>query len=140
MPDTPAPVVQQITQQLTQRPISGAELERRRTENAELIELARPHLEWLSAAHQEFAHLVALVDRDGVILLALARHLDATRTPRIPGMGAPVQLANGETIGAIKLHVATDGEAGSRLLVIAHTAFAIAQELKHRARSQALAA
>jgi hypothetical protein len=139
MSDTPAPAVQQLTQ-LSQRPISGAELERRRAENAELIELARPHLEWLSAAHQEFAHLVALVDRDGVILFSLARHLDATRTPRIPGMGAPVQLANGETIGAIKLHVATDGEAASRLLVIAHTAFAITQELKLRARIQARAA
>jgi hypothetical protein len=139
MSDTPAPGVQQLTQ-LSPRPISGAELERRRAENAELIELARPHLEWLSAAHQEFAHLVALVDRDGVILFSLARDLDATRTPRVPGMGAPVQLANGETIGAIKLHVATDGESASRLLVVAHTAFAITQELKLHARIQARAA
>lgn len=136
MPDSSAPAVQQ----LSQRPISGAELERRRAENAELIELARPHLEWLSAAHQDVAHLVALVDRDGVILLSLARQLDATRTPRVPGMGAPVQLANGETIGAIKLHVATDGEAASRLLVVAHTAFAITHELKRRAQSRARAA
>ena len=136
MPDTSAPVVQQ----LSQRPIAGADLERRRAENAELIELARPHLEWLSAAHQDVAHMVALVDRDGVILLSLARQLDATRTPRVPGMGAPVQLANGETIGAIKLHVATDGAAASRLLVVAHTAFAITHELKGRAQSQARAA
>ena len=82
MPDTSAPVVQQ----LSQRPIAGAELERRRAENAELIELARPHLEWLSAAHQDVAHMVALVDRDGVILFSLARQLDTTRTPRLPGM------------------------------------------------------
>jgi len=136
MPDTLAPVVPQ----LSPRPIAGAELERRRAENAELIELARPHLEWLSAAHRELAHLVALSDRDGVILLSLGHHLDASRTPRVPGMGAPVTLANGETIGAIKLHVATDGESASRLLVIAHTAFAIAQELKLRAESQARAA
>lgn len=136
MPDTPVPVVQQ----LSQRPIAGAELERRRAENAELIELARPHLEWLSAAHQDVAHMVALVDRDGVILFSLARQLDATRTPRLPGMGAPVQQANGETIGAIKLHVATDSEAASRLLVVAHTAFAITHELKRQAQSQARAA
>jgi DNA-binding IclR family transcriptional regulator len=136
MPDTSAPVVQQ----LSQRPIPGAELERRRAENAELIELARPHLEWLSAAHQDVAHMVALVDRDGVILFSLARQLDATRTPRLPGMGAPVQLANGETIGAIKLHVATDSESASRLLVVAHTAFAITHELKRQAQSQARAA
>ena len=136
MPDTPAPVVQQ----LSQRPIPGAELERRRAENAELIELARPHLEWLSAAHQDVAHLVALVDRDGVILLSRARQLDATRTPRLPGMGAPVQRADGETIGAIKLHVATDGESASRLLVIAHAAFSITQEMKRQAQGQARAA
>ena len=136
MPDTSASVVQQ----LSQRPIPGAELERRRAEHAELIELARPHLEWLSAAHQDVAHMVALVDRDGVILFSLARQLDANRTPRVPGMGAPVQLANGETIGAIKLHVATDSEAASRLLVVAHTAFAITHELKRQAQSQARAA
>jgi hypothetical protein len=136
MPDTLAPVVQQ----LSQRPIPAADLERRRAENAELIELARPHLEWLSAAHQDIAHMVALVDRDGVILYSLARQLDATRTPRVPGMGAPVQLANGETIGAIKLHVATDGESASRLLVVAHAAFAITQELKRRAQAPARAA
>ena len=136
MPDKAPPVVQQ----LSPRPIAGAELERRRAENAELIELARPHLEWLSAAHQDVAHMVALVDRDGVILFSLARQLDATRTPRVPGMGAPVQLANGETVGAIKLHVATDGESASRLLVVAHTAFAITHELKRRAQSQARAA
>jgi hypothetical protein len=136
MADTMAPAVQQ----LSPRPIAGAELERRRAENAELIELARPHLEWLSAAHQEVAHIVALVDRDGVILLSLARQLDPARTPRVPGMGAPVQLANGDIIGAIKLHVATDGESASRLLVVAHTAFTITHELKLRARSEARAA
>ena len=136
MPDTLAPVVPQ----LSPRPIPGAELERRRAENAELIELARPHLEWLSAAHRDVAHMVALVDRDGVILHSLARQLDANRTPRVPGMGAPVKLANGETIGAIRLHVATDNESASRLLVVAHTAFAIAQELKLRAQVQARAA
>src|SRR5690242_8741026 len=64
MPDSIAPVVPQ----LSPRPVPAADLERRRAENAELIELARPHLEWLSAAHREVAHIVALVDRDGVIL------------------------------------------------------------------------
>ena len=136
MHETKAPAVQQ----LSQRPMSGAELERRRAENAELIELARPHLEWLSAAHQDVAHIVALVDRDGVILFSLARQLDPMRTPRVPGMGAPVQLANGEMIGAIKLHVGTDGESASRLLVVAHTAFAITRELKLRDRFEARAA
>ena len=136
MHDPKAPMVQQ----LSQRPMSGAELERRRAENAELIELARPHLEWLSSAHQDVAHIVALVDRDGVILFSLARQLDPMRTPRVPGMGAPVRLANGETVGAIKLHVGTDGESASRLLVVAHTAFAISRELTLRSRAEARAA
>jgi len=122
------------------RQVSGAELERRRAENAELIELARPHLEWLSAAHQGVPHLVSLADSDGVILFCVTKQVDAARTTRLPGMGAPVQLPDGATIGAIKLHVATDGESASRLLVVAHTAFAIARELKHRTQSPARAA
>lgn len=122
------------------REVSAAELERRRAENAELIELARPHLEWLSAAHQGTPHLVSLVDSDGVVLLCVTKQLDVARTTRLPGMGAPVQLPDGGTIGAIKLHVGTDGESASRLLVVAHTAFTIEQELKRRAQSTARAA
>ena len=122
------------------RQVSDAELERRRAENAELIELARPHLEWLSAAHQGVPHLVSLVDSDGVVLFCVTRQLDVARTTRLPGMGAPVQLPDGATIGAIKLHVGADGESASRLLVVAHTAFTIGQELKRRAQSPARAA
>jgi hypothetical protein len=135
MNDTIAPV-----QPLSPMPVPAAELERRRAENAELIELARPHLEWLSAAHQSVAHVVSLVDGDGVILLSVAKQLDAARSARLPGMGAPVQLPDGATIGAIKLHVGPDGDSASRLLVVAHAAFTISQELKRRAQSRARAA
>src|SRR5690242_15612541 len=70
MNDTIAPLPQ-----LSPLPTSAAELERRRAANAELIELARPHLEWLSVAHQGIAHVVSLVDRDGVVLLSVAKQL-----------------------------------------------------------------
>ena len=125
---------------ISPRQVSSAELERRRAENAELLELARPHLEWLSAAHQDVPHVVSLVDSDGIILSSLAKQLDVARAMRLPGMGAPVQLPDGTTIGAIKLHIGADGEQGSRLLVVAHTAFAITQELKRQAQARALAA
>jgi len=120
--------------------VSTTELERRRAANAELIELARPHLEWLSAAHQDVPHACSLVDSDGVILFSVAKQLDAARTIRLPGMGAPVQRPDGATIGAIKLHIGTDGDSASRLLVVAHAAFTIGQELKRRATSRARAA
>jgi hypothetical protein len=55
-------------------------------------------------------------------------------------MGAPVQLPDGATIGAIKLHVGPDGDSASRLLVVAHAAFTISQELKRRAQLRARAA
>lgn len=127
-------------QLLPPRQLPPAELERRRAENAELIELARPHLEWLSAAHQGVPHVVSLVDGEGIVLLSMAKHLDTSRTARIPGMGAPVQLVDGSTIGAIKLHVGPDGDSASRLLVVAHAAFTISQELKRRAQLRARAA
>lgn len=135
MSDTIAPL-----QPLSPLPTSAAELERRRAANAELIELARPHLEWLSAAHQGVPHVVSLVDGDGIILHSVAKQLDAVRTARVLAMGAPVQLPDGATIGAIKLHVGADGDSASRLLVVAHAAFTISQELKRRAKAQARAA
>ena len=129
-----------MVQPIAPRQVSSAELERRRADNAELIELARPHLEWLSAAHDAMPHVVSLVDSDGIILTSLAKQLDVARAMRLPGMGAPVQLPDGTTIGAIKLHIGTDAEQASRLLVVAHTAFAITQELKRRAQARARAA
>ena len=129
-----------MVQPIAPRQVSSAELERRRADNAELIELARPHLEWLSAAHEGVPHVVSLVDSDGIILTSLAKQLDVARAMRLPGMGAPIQLADGTTIGAIKLHIGADAEQASRLLVVAHAAFAITQELKRRAQARARAA
>lgn len=128
MADTVAPVVQNIAGWQ----VSIEELERRRVANAELIELARPHLEWLSRAHQEVPHLVSLVDRDGVILISVGKQLDAVRSLRVPGMGAPVHAPDGQPVAALKLNIGTDAESASRLLLIAHAAFSIGQELGYR--------
>ena len=128
MAETLAPVAQHIAGWQ----VTAEEMDSRRATNSELIELARPHLEWLSRAHHDVPHVVTLADRDGVILFSIGKQLDVIRSVRLPGMGAPVQAPNGETIAAIKLSVATDGESSSRLLVVAHAAFAIGQELKSR--------
>lgn len=128
MAGTVAPVVQNIAGWQ----VSTDELERRRVANAELIELARPHLEWLSRAHQDVPHLVSLVDRDGVILISVGKQLDAVRDLRVPGMGAPVQAPDGDPLGALKLNIGTDAESASRLLLVAHAAFSIGQELGYR--------
>jgi DNA-binding IclR family transcriptional regulator len=117
--------------------VSIEELERRRLANAELIDFARPHLEWLSRAHNDIPHLASLVDRDGVILLSVGKQLDVMRSARLPGMGAPVQAPDGETIAALKLNIATDSDSASRLLLVAHAAFSIGQQLgwRHSIRS-----
>ena len=145
MSDTLAPLAQNIAGWH----VSAEEIERRRGLNSELIELVRPHLEWLSRAHQDAPHVASLVDREGVILFSTGKQFDVMRAAKLPGMGAPIHAPNGETIAAIKLSVATDGESASRLLVIAYAAFSIGQELKlrdflrfsseHRARERRLA-
>lgn len=128
MSDTLAPVAQNIAGWH----VSTEEIERRRALNAELIELARPHLEWLSRAHQGVPHVASLVDREGVILFSTGKQVDVMRADKLPGMGAPIPAPNGEPMAAIKLSVATDGESASRLLVIAHVAFAIGEALRRR--------
>lgn len=48
--------------------ISEDELHTRLVRNAALVELTKPHLEWLSAALAEIPHVLHLTDRDGIIL------------------------------------------------------------------------
>lgn len=48
--------------------ISDEELAQRQADHRELIEVARPHLEWLSAAMNELPHVVYLVCADGIVL------------------------------------------------------------------------
>jgi len=111
---------------------STGDLAERRAANAELIAIAQPHLEWLSKAHLDVPHVASLVDRDGLVLASAARQGDVVRGSRVPAMGAPVHAPDGATLAAIKLSVATDEDASARLLVVAHVAFAIGQELKAR--------
>jgi transcriptional regulator of acetoin/glycerol metabolism len=129
MADTLAPIAQNIAGWH----VSPEEIVRRRALNAELIELTQPHLEWLSRAHLDVPHVASLVDREGVILFSTGKQHDVMRTIKLPGMGAPVQAPDGATIAAIKLSVGTDGDSMPRLLLVAHIAFAVEQELRHRA-------
>jgi signal transduction histidine kinase len=52
----------------TFRRVSPEDLERRLKANGELLEIARPHAEWLTALLGQVPHVVSVVDRDGVVL------------------------------------------------------------------------
>jgi PAS domain S-box-containing protein len=82
---------------LPARRISPEECDARLAANAKLLEMARPHLEWLSAAHASIPHVISLVDRDGIVL-------HATGTPgmveRIAPVGADRSEAAAGTNGA----------------------------------------
>ncbi|HEX6534023.1 MAG TPA: ATP-binding protein [Gemmatimonadaceae bacterium] len=59
-------------------PCTDAELARRQVASAELLDIARPHLEWLSATYARIAHAAFLVDRDGIVLHAMGAGAEAT--------------------------------------------------------------
>jgi PAS domain S-box-containing protein len=48
--------------------VTPADLERRVRENAEILEAARPYLEWVATVLGDIGAIVYLVDRDGIIL------------------------------------------------------------------------
>jgi PAS domain S-box-containing protein len=48
--------------------VTPADLERRIRENAEILEAARPHLEWVATMLADIGAVVYLADRDGIIL------------------------------------------------------------------------
>jgi PAS domain S-box-containing protein len=49
--------------------VSDEELQLRLQANAELISVAKPHLDWIAATLSAVQHVVYLVDRDGIVLL-----------------------------------------------------------------------
>ena len=153
------------------RIVTPEELACRQFASAELLELARPHLEWLSAAQAAIRHVAYLVDCDGIVLYSTG-DAGAVRTLGRPGsdwseaargangpgtalargepvvfegeepfargqrghtcMGAPIRGACGGTIGAIGLGMPAAAHSSERLLVVAHAAYAIGQELRYR--------
>ncbi|MFW6053674.1 MAG: ATP-binding protein, partial [Persicimonas sp.] len=52
--------------------VDDDELERRREENRALVEIAKPHLDWLSVVLRDVDHGIYVTDRDGVILCSVA--------------------------------------------------------------------
>lgn len=52
------------------RRLPRRELHARLDENQRLIEVAKPHLEWIGAAMQVVEHVIYIADRDGIVLAA----------------------------------------------------------------------
>lgn len=50
--------------------VSDEELKLRMQGNADLISVAKPHLDWIAATLSTVQHVVYLVDRDGIVLLS----------------------------------------------------------------------
>ena len=69
----------------TVRRVSDDELERRITANAILLEEALPHIEWLSACLSDVAHVIYIVDADGIILYSKAAGTDLQASCLSPG-------------------------------------------------------
>ena len=65
--------------------ISNADLQRRITTNAGLLEVAIPHIEWLSASLSGIPHVVYVVDSDGIVLHALSLEVDLAANFLSPG-------------------------------------------------------
>lgn len=88
--------------------VSAADLARRQLASAELIEVARPHLEWLAATYAAVPHVGFLVDRDGIVLCSTGTARDALKRLVPPGSdwseaamgtnGAGTALMTGEPI------------------------------------------
>ncbi|HEX6964797.1 MAG TPA: PAS domain S-box protein [Gemmatimonadaceae bacterium] len=78
--------IQPDAQPLAVRRVAPHEMARRLLENAELIERARPHLEWLSAMHAAAPHIVTLVDDDGIVLASTGADAEALEAAQLaPG-------------------------------------------------------
>src|SRR5688500_12291427 len=76
--------VDQEPARLEVRRISAGELDRRIALNAELLEVSRPHLDWLSSTFASVEHVASIVDHDGVVL-----HTTGTDSGAIASIGAP---------------------------------------------------
>jgi PAS domain S-box-containing protein len=151
------------------RRVPADELQQRQTANRILLDIALPHLQWLSEWFRNRPHVVYLADADGVVLhsegdvAAIARYRLAPGydwSERLMGtngagtalasavpvavvgcdhwstawkdatcLGAPILDRTGHPIAAIDISMdAQDGDA-ERLVVVAHVAYTIAQEL-----------
>lgn len=91
--------------------VGEEETRRRLAASRELIELARPHLEWLSASIGTVAHAAYVTDADGIVLYAVGDPEQAKTLGLAPGFdwsertmgtnGAGTALATGQPVAII---------------------------------------
>lgn len=151
------------------RQVSPEDLQQRQNANRALMDIAIPHLRWLSEWFQQRPHVAYLVDRDGVVLHSegdssaiaafrlspgydwseQAMGTNGAGTALLSGvpvavvgcdhwstawkdatcLGAPIAGADGRLAGAIDISMdVQDGDA-DRLVIAAHVAYTISQEL-----------
>ena len=146
---------------LTFRRLSEEDLQLRQQANANLMKVAIPHLEWLSAWLANTPHIAYLVDRDGIVLFSTGNYDNADAFGLTPGydwsermigtsgagranaadcsacrcgfmcMGAPLHDPDGQVCGAIDVGTSAEDANEQRLAVMAHIAFVIDRELAH---------
>jgi two-component system cell cycle sensor histidine kinase/response regulator CckA len=129
-----------LTARVARRRVADHDLARRLLVGSELIDIAQPHLEWLSSEHPSVQHVVCLLDREGIVLCSTGTDTASIQLSAQPGCdrsdamarAALVRGSGGEPVGAIELCASAEDGAASRLALVTHTAYAIGQELRYR--------
>jgi signal transduction histidine kinase len=65
--------------------VTADDLERRRSKHAQLIEVAAPHIQWVSATLSSFPHAIYLTDQEGVVLASAGDEQIRTQFGLLPG-------------------------------------------------------
>ena len=65
--------------------VDDDELQRCKQASSDVIEVARPHLEWLSAWLGSTSHIAYLVDRDGIVIFSTGNYDNADAFGLTPG-------------------------------------------------------
>ena len=154
------------------RRVSADELQQRQSANRTLLDVAAPHLHWLSRWFNDRAHVACLVDKDGIVLHAEGDADAIARCRLAPGfdwsesqmgtngagtalaaghpvaiigcqhwstswkdatcLGSPILGRDGTPVGAIDMSMDVPEGDAERLVVTAHVAHTISQELARR--------
>ena len=65
--------------------VNDDDLQRRQQASSDVIDVARPHLKWLSAWLANTPHIVYFVDRDGIVLFSTGNYENADAFGLMPG-------------------------------------------------------
>ena len=159
------------------RRVSADELQQRQSANRALMDVAIPHLAWLSRWFHQRPHVAYLVDKDGIVLHAEGDADAIARYGLSPGfdwsesqmgtngagtalaagvpvavigcdhwsaswkdatcLGSPILGRDGKPVGAIDISMDVQEGDSERLVVAAHVAHTISQELaRHEAEAE----